>query len=397
MPRPGSIAAALSVTFLAATSLYGQGHAPPRTIVVLKQGVAPANVAAAHAVVPDHVYEHALSGFAAVIPPARLRILENDPRVAWTEPDQVYEASAKPVKSQPQQQYPVGIDRIGAPLHAKFGSQLDVDVAVIDTGIELSHPDLNVHRNVSFVSRVRTGNDDNGHGTHVAGTVAAINNNIGVIGVAPGARLWAVKVLDRNGRGFLSDVIKGVDYVTENAAAIEVANMSLGGGDSPALNSAIADSVAKGVVYVVAAGNSAVDASSSSPANSEHVFCVSAIVDTDGLGGGLGASTRYGNDDTFASFSNFGPVVNIAAPGVDVLSTYIGDSYTQMSGTSMAAPHVAGAVALALAGETKLKNAEEVIAFRDIFILFGFPQSGLLGFSGDKDTTPEPVVNASGL
>src|SRR5216117_170458 len=136
--------------------------------------------------------------------------------------------------------------------------RVNVDIAIIDTGIDLTHPDLNVYRNITFVTGTTTGNDDNGHGTHVAGIAAALDNNIGVVGVAPGARLWAVKVLDNNGRGALSDVISGVDYVTENAGEIEVANMSLAGrGTGESLRLAIQNSVGRGVVYVVAAANSA--------------------------------------------------------------------------------------------------------------------------------------------
>lgn len=371
---------------------------------MLKRGALPANVARAHGVLPDHVYEHALNGFAAVVPPGVLRNLQNDPNVAWIEPDQLYAASGKPTPqppSQPAQTLPNGIVRIDAVLNQKFASSpIDVDVAVIDTGIELSHPDLNVHKNVSFVRRVQTGNDDNGHGTHVAGTVAALDNLIGVVGVAPGARLWAVKVLDRNGSGNLSDVIKGVDYVTANSADIEVANLSLGGGNSLALNAAIADSVAKGVVYVVAAGNSATNASGSSPANSPDVICVSAMVDTNGkcfVDGGQGPSTSYGADDTFATFSNYGSVVDIAAPGVNVLSTYTGQSYAVLSGTSMASPHVAGAVALYLASGSKPATAVDVAVVRATVIDVGFPQNGPCGFAGDPDGVAEPLLNASSL
>ena len=372
-----------------------------RSIVVLKGGADRAKVAGKHGLVPDHVYEHALNGFAAVVPRGILNKLQNDPDVAWIEPDQVYEASAKPATQaaqQPVQTNPYGIVRIDADLNPKFlSSPVNVDVAVIDTGIELSHPDLNVYKNVSFVRRANTGNDDNGHGTHVAGTVAALNNGIGVVGVAPGARLWAVKVLDRNGSGFVSDVIKGVDYVTANSASIEVANMSLGGGNSPSLNSAIANSVAKGVVYVVAAGNSAANASGYSPANSPVVLCVSAIVDTDGLSGGQGPASSYGADDILATFSNYGSVVDIAAPGVNVRSTYKGQTYAVLSGTSMASPHVAGAVALYLAGRSKPANQVDVAAVRAAIISAGFPQNGPYGFTGDRDSTAEPLLDASSL
>jgi subtilisin family serine protease len=285
--------------------------------------------------------------------------------------------------------------RVNADENTAFASSpVDADVAIIDTGIELTHPDLNVFKNVTYVRRTSSGNDDNGHGTHVAGTVAALDNSIGVVGVAPGARLWGVKVLDKNGSGYTSDVIKGVDYVTANAASIEVANMSLGGGNSPSLNAAIASSVAQGVVYVVAAGNSAADAGNYSPANSPDVLCVSAIVDTDGTGGGLGPGTSYGADDTFASFSNYGSVVDIAAPGVNIFSTYKGQTYATLSGTSMASPHVAGVVALALAESNKPLNADDVALVRQFIISNGSLQNSASGFSGDRDAIAEPLANA---
>jgi subtilisin len=226
-------------------------------------------------------------------------------------------------------------------------SDVNVDIAIVDTGIDLTHPDLNVYREKTFVPNTTTANDDNGHGTHVAGTAAARDNSIGVVGVAPGARLWAVKVLDSTGAGSISSIIAGIDYVTQHANEIDVVNLSFGCEcHSQALETAINNSVAAGVTYVVAAGNSHKDALTFSPANIPNVIAVSAIVDTDGKCGGIGQSTKYGNDDTLASFSNYGRTVKMAAPGVNILSTFKGHSYSTLSGTSMAAPHVTGAAAL---------------------------------------------------
>jgi subtilisin len=224
---------------------------------------------------------------------------------------------------------------------------VNADIAILDTGIQLSHPDLNVYRQKTFVSGTSSANDDNGHGTHVAGIAAAKDNSRGVVGVAPGARLWAVKVLGSSGSGSISTIIKGIDYVTQNAEEVDVANLSFGCEcTSTALNTAISNSVEAGITYVVAAGNNAKNAATFSPANHPSVIAVSAIVDTDGKCGGLGASTRYGGDDTFASFSNYGSVIDLAAPGVSIYSTYTGSTYATASGTSTAAPHVAGAAAL---------------------------------------------------
>ena len=225
-------------------------------------------------------------------------------------------------------------------------SDVNVDIAIVDTGIDLTHPDLNVYREKTFVPNTTSANDDNGHGTHVAGTAAARNNSIGVVGVAPGARLWAVKVLDSTGAGSISSIIAGIDYVTQHANEIDVVNLSFGCEcHSQALETAINNSVAAGVTYVVAAGNSHKDALTFSPANIPNVIAVSAIVDTDGKCGGIGQSTKYGKDDTLASFSNYGRTVKMAAPGVNILSTFKGHSYSTLSGTSMAAPHVTGAAA----------------------------------------------------
>ncbi|MBW3621413.1 MAG: S8 family serine peptidase, partial [Actinobacteria bacterium] len=194
------------------------------------------------------------------------------------------------------------------------------------------------------------GDDDHYHGTHVAGTIAALDDGEGVVGVAPGARLWAVKVLDSSGSGSFSVIIAGVDYVTANAGEIDVANMSLGCKcTSTALDDALTTSVAAGVTYAISAGNSDADTKDFSPAGHDDVITVSALADFDGLAGGLGAPTcRTDQDDTLADFSNWGPDVDITAPGVCILSTYPLEQggYASISGTSMSSPHVAGAAAL---------------------------------------------------
>ncbi|HEY0735068.1 MAG TPA: S8 family serine peptidase, partial [Herpetosiphonaceae bacterium] len=228
-----------------------------------------------------------------------------------------------------------------------------VDVAIIDTGIQTNHPDLNVvgGRNCSTGSSYA---DGHGHGTHVAGTVAAKDDTNGVVGVAPGARLWAVRVLNNSGSGTTSSVICGIDWVTANAGTIEVANMSLGGsgtdsncGGSDIYHNAICASVNAGVTYAVAAGNSAANANSFRPATYNEVITVSALADFNGEpGGGAAATCRADVDDTFADFSNYGADVDIIAPGVCILSTWKGSGYNTISGTSMASPHVAGAAAL---------------------------------------------------
>jgi subtilisin family serine protease len=209
-----------------------------------------------------------------------------------------------------------------------------------------------------------------------------------------------VKVLGRNGSGYLSDVIEGIDYVTANASQIEVANMSLGclQCQTAAMDTAISRSVAAGVVYAVAAGNDAVDAALESPANHPDVLAVSAIADFNGQpGGGAAATCRPDQDDTFADFSNYGSTVDIAAPGVCILSTYKGGKYAIVSGTSMASPHVAGAAALYIVTHGKPTDAAGVAAVRAALISGGTTQTAPEGFTGDPDAYPEPLVNAEPL
>lgn len=297
------------------------------------------------------VYEHALKGFSISVPDRAADSIARDRRVASVERDQLFRTAA--------QEIPSGVARAFAPGNANLGingiddRRVDVDIAVIDTGVDSGHPDLNVvaATNCTGGSPLRgackdgSAPDGNGHGTHVAGSAAALDDGSGVVGMAPGARIHAVKVLSDNGSGYTSWIIAGIDWVTKNAATIEVANMSLGCEcSSAAQDTAIANSVAAGVTYAVAAGNSAKDASTFSPANHPDVITVSALADFDGAPGALGASTcRDDQDDTLATFSNFGAEVEVAAPGVCILSTWPGGGYNTISGTSMASPHVAGA------------------------------------------------------
>ncbi len=337
---------------------------------------------------PSLVYGHALRGFAAEVRPARLAALRADPRVAYVEIDQIVSAFDYTV--------PTGIQRIFAPGNGNIDIdglddwRVDVDVAVIDTGIDLAHPDLNVFASTNCAQTTcgSGGNDDNGHGSHVAGTIGALDNGIGVVGVAPGARLWSVKVLDRNGSGFISWIIAGIDYVTANANSIEVANMSLGCEcTSAAMNTAIANSVAAGVVYAVAAGNSDKNASTFSPANHPDVITVSALADFNGAsGGGASPTCRADQDDTLADFSNWGSTVEIAAPGVCILSTVPG-GYATYSGTSMASPHVAGAAALLASGSSTLSPVQ----IRQALI-----SNGNLNWTDDSgDGTQERLLDVS--
>lgn len=386
------------------------GRGPATHIVVFNDGVdadaASLDLVGRHGLTREFVYTRALRGASFIIPPGRLADVQSDPRVAFIERNQVVQAYPQVV--------PTGISRIESDVNTTanidgLDERVDVDIAIIDTGIDLDHPDLNVFRNTNCArggpfggnckSGGSEGDDGNGHGTHVAGTAAALDNGIGVVGVAPGARLWAVRVLDNNGSGWMSWIIGGIDYVTKNADQIDVANMSLGCQcDSAALDSAIASSVAAGIVYAVAAGNDNMDAAAFSPANHPDVITVSAIADFDGRGGALAAPTcrnDAGTDDTFATFSNYGSEIEIAAPGVCILSTWNDGGYYTISGTSMASPHAAGAAALHIAANGKPVDKAGADGVRDALIAAGTPQSDPDGFTGDPDGIAEPLLNVA--
>jgi subtilisin len=351
---------ATAVTADAAPTSPGVSTAAAPYIVVLH------DTADARAVAPaqasrlgfdlGHVYTSALQGYSATMSPAVAQALEASPTVKWVQEDRPVSIDA--------QTTPTGINRANAdasPTAAINGvdQRVNVDVAVIDTGADLSHPDLNIHRAGAKNCSVGAinANDLNGHGTHVSGTIGALDNGTGVVGMAPGARIWPVKVLTDAGSGLNSDVICGIDYVTANASQIEIANMSLGGAgtddgncgnsNDDAMHAAICESVAAGITYAVAAGNDSENVANSTPAAYDEVITVSALADFNGLpGGGAPSTCRSDVDDTFASFSNFGSDVDLIAPGVCINSTWMLGGYNTISGTSMASPHVAGGAAL---------------------------------------------------
>lgn len=279
----------------------------------------------------DHVFSHAIRGFSARLTTRQIQALETDPNVVLIEPDGTMTAVA--------QTLPWGIDRIDADVSSTLAGNgsgaIAVNAYVIDSGVDFEHTDLNVVGHVNFAGGPNT--DCNGHGTHVGGTIAAIDNAQDVVGVAPGAPLTGVKVLGCGGSGSTSGVIKGVDWVTANAKKPAVANMSLGGGLSNALDAAVQNSASSGVFYALAAGNEGTDACTKSPARA-------------GAGTNNGIITVAATDsaEREASWSNFGSCVDIWAPGVSILSTRKGGRTTTMSGTSMASPHAAGGGALYL-------------------------------------------------
>jgi subtilisin len=393
-----SLAAAaliLLVVGVAPTTVAREARAG-RYIVVLKDEVSrPGAVAAQHArrfgLDVAFVYRSALHGYAAVIPDARLAGLRADDRVAFVSEDRPVHAFAQSV--------PTGVNRIQADVSSTLAGNgsgaVDVDVAVIDTGIDLDHPDLDVVGGKNC-STGKTYDDGNGHGTHVAGTIGALDDPTGVVGVAPGANLWAVRVLNNSGSGSWSRVICGIDFVAQNAATIDVANMSLGGSGSDdgscgttrqALHKAICGAVNAGVMFVVAAGNSNANLSGFVPAAYDEVLSVTAISDFNGQPGGGAASTcRSDVDDTNANFSNYAGSGDaghtIAAPGVCILSTWKGGGTSTISGTSMASPHVAGAAALCFASGGCSSPSQAMSRLRTD----AAAQPASYGFSGSTST-----------
>ncbi len=279
----------------------------------------------------EHAYGSALRGFSATLGAAEAKRLASDPAVKYVEPDRVV-TLLTPVVEQGNitilaQTTPYGIARVGGGTTYTGSNR----AWVIDTGIDLDHPDLNVDvaRSRTFVSNSRSPDDGNGHGSHVAGTIAAKNDTNGVVGVAAGAPVVAVQVLGKSGSGTTAGVIAGVNYVAASGVNGDVANMSLGGGVSTALDQAVQNLGSSGVKIALAAGNESDNANNHSPAraNGANVFTVSAI----------------DSADRFASFANFGnPPVDFAAPGVSIQLTSKSGGFATLSGTSMAAPHVAG-------------------------------------------------------
>jgi subtilisin family serine protease len=329
-----AVAAAALMTVLVVPAQAGGSQGADRYIVVLKSAVDSNAVANLHSVRyganVEAVWSAALHGYAAVIPNDRVAALRADPNVAYVETDGIAYATA--------QTTPWGILKIGADKSSQLsgngsGAVANVDAYVIDTGIDNTHPDLNVVQSVNFANGPNK--DCNGHGSHVAGTIGARDDANGVVGVAPGIRLHAVRVLGCGGSGSWTGVISGIDWVTAHAIKPAIANMSLGGSANAAVDDAVRGSAGSGVFYSLAAGNDGGNACNQSPARAGA-----------GTNNGIATVAATDSNDNEASWSNYGPCVDIWAPGVSIYSTYKGGGYATLSGTSMASPHVGGGGAL---------------------------------------------------
>ena len=399
----GSVAAA-------AFELHADTDPTDRWIVVLKPGTDA--VAAADrqgrriGFKADRTFRTVVRGYSATLQRNQVTALSRDASVAMIVADEQIQSES--------QLMPTGISRVGANRSVAAGidgidQRVDADVAIVDTGIT-AVADLNVAGgyNCSTTSRAAW-RDVYGHGTHVAGTVGAIDNGSGVVGVAPGVRLWAVKILSDNGTGLLSWYVCGLDWIAAQRDSsdpsrplFEAVNMSVakwgsddlncGATNHDVLHAAICRLVASGVTVVAAAGNDSASAAARVPAAYNEVITVSALADTDGKPGGLGGNRclswgGYDKDDTFADFSNHGSDVDLIAPGKCIWSTVPG-GYKYSSGTSMAAPHVTGAAALLKATRPALTPAEVKEALQYL---------GTLSWktSTDPDSTHERLLDVS--
>lgn len=362
-----------------------------------------------------NILEHAFKGAIINVPLGKEKDLANDPDIEQVVQDftvyaidKLSDAGANAAMSggtmtAPPQVIPTGINWIDAELNTT-NEGAGVTVAVLDTGIDFKHPDLMVNIALSrdFSGDNTGGNDNNrsigGHGTHVAGVIAALDNTIGVLGTGSKIDLVAVKVLRSSGSGSFGSIISGLDYVTANASIIGVTNSSFGanGGTNPSqsyldavnlLRAAYQRAADAGIVNVVAAGNESQDVTTNnvSPAMFPEVITVSALSDSNGT---------QDSADTWAYFSNFGSEVDIIAPGVNILSTAIGGKTSSLSGTSFSSPHVAGTVALYISKNGRPANGNAQL-LSSLISAISKTRSPLPGEPADGYT--EPSCYAHGI
>ncbi len=391
---------------LAALALAGQALGAGR-VVVLADGASGARVADRHDLAPDHVYRRALSGFAADLTAGQAAALREDPAVRAVLPD----GRVTLAELDHPQVAGAGVRRVGGDLSPSAringaDDRVNADIAIIDSGVHPGHRDLNVVGGVDCAGAGSTG-DTEGHGTFVAGIAAGVDDGLGIVGTAPGARIWSARVADRRGAINVSGILCALDWVMQHGDVIDVVNMSLAspGQDTEncgrdalglvqdAFHAAVCAVVERGITVVVAAGNDGAPVEGTVPAAYDEVITVSAIADLDGLPGGLAepvcAGTRLAvTDDALAPFSHFGADVDLAAPGVCIESSVPG-GFRIADGTSAAAPFVAGAAALVRAGNPEATPAEVKARLLELANPAPIPL--------DPDPFPEPLLDLRAL
>jgi len=382
-------------------------------IVTLRSGVNQEALIAQLKLKPHHQFKKALNGFAVNLTPRMAVSLRKDSRVEAVEIDGGLRAFGTNI--------PAGVQRMNIPAfpvaHIDGGDhRINVDVAVMDTGIQTNHPDLNVVHWADFTGSGDNGDDRIGHGTHVAGIIGALDNGNGVVGVAPGARLWSVQVLSNVYKGSWSQFLAGCDYISSNANQISIVNASLGGpatGGVPytAIHNAIFNLVSQGIVFIAAAGNMGVDIMGNSsngvsptnipnfiiPAALPEVMAVSAM---DPSRDWIWDNSNYSSNSKSPCYvQSPGMAIDVCAPGVNIFSTYTNSGYTNMTGTSAAAAHVTGLVALYIAANGRAHNLQDVMKIRQAIIDNSLPQSQWNPLCDDGDCStrdpdgfPEPLA-----
>lgn len=430
-------ALALAVAGCALLAIPSVAAASPK-VVILRSDVDPVAKVTQYNIAPTQLYTNGFHGFAADVDDLTAQLLANDAEVVMVSADQAHSfaptsldgtrfrglrfrgvtkeaaGTTKPGNT-PIEQIPQitarGLRRIGGALSRTAsidgkGKDANVDIAVIDSGVQVDQPDLNVVGGTDCTGGNNIG-DVEGHGTIVAGVLGAKDNGFGVVGSAPGARIWSVRVLDENLSAEDSSVLCAIDWVSAHASTIDVANMSIAGDGSDdrhcgttngdAIHYAICQAVAGGVTVVAGAGNEGVKVNATIPAAYSEVISVSAMVDSDGAAGGTGGPDPCEGfaDDTFAPFSNWGSRVDLAAPGVCIASTFIGSDVAVDSGTSFAAPFVSGAAALWMISGEGSRELRGVSAKRRAAKV----REALLEkrerahLAGDPDRSDEGIVN----
>ncbi|MBU6998187.1 MAG: S8 family serine peptidase [Theionarchaea archaeon] len=332
-------------------SVSGVFAASPERVIIVFHDSPDVNLVGQYGQV--HKTFHLIPAVVATLPDQAMKALSKNPHVKYIQPDYVTQYVAPlqmSISAEPLAQVlPWGVDRIDAELAWSTSTGAGVKVAIVDTGIDRDHPDLVANIKGGFNAIAPRGrykdpsdfDDDHGHGTHCAGIVAAVNNDIGVVGVAPDAWLYGVKVLSKSGTGQTSDCIEGIQWCADNG--MDVISMSWGSSTyDQALNDACQAAWDAGCVLVSSAGNSGVETPDGYPSAYSSVMAISA---TD-------------SSDNIASWSNYGDEIELGAPGVSVYSTYMGGEYATMSGTSMACPHVSGVAALVLAAHPAYSNQQ---------------------------------------